>query len=393
MRILYLDAFSGLSGDMIVGGLLALGVSLERLKSQLETLPLHGYRLRVSEKLVHGIRAQKFDVELEEAHHGHEHRPVREIRSMLAQSGLAVTVKERALTIFGRLAEAEGRVHGVDPDDVELHEVGAVDSIVDVVSAAIGISELGVESVHVSRLPLGSGITSSQHGPIPIPAPATLELLKGYPVQIGDGEGELTTPTGAAIVAALATPDERPPSMHIEAVGYGAGTRTLPDRPNVLRLVLGTRRAEPARDEVVVIETNIDDSSPEIYEHVMELLFAAGARDVWLTPVLMKKSRPGTVVQVIAEPTSRDLLAGILLRETSAIGVRFRPAERLVLPRDTITVETELGPIPVKVARAPDGTPNLAPEYEACKRVARERGVPLKLVYQAALAAARSMAG
>jgi hypothetical protein len=397
-RILFLDAFAGISGDMTVGALIALGVELERLRAGLATLPVSGYALRVADQVVHGIRACKFDVDVaapEHTHteavrgHAHAHRAYADIRAMLAAGGLAPAARETALAIFARLAEAEARVHGVPIDAVTFHEVGAVDSIVDIVGTAIGLSALEVDAVHVSVLPLGSGLVQSRHGVIPVPAPATVELLHGLPVRIGDGIGELVTPTGAAIVAALVRPGTPLPPLTIERVGYGAGTRTQPDRPNLLRALLGRAAAVVGADELIEIATNIDDSSPELYEYVMEELFAAGARDVWLEPAQMKKNRPGTVLHVLAEPAGRDALAAIVLRETSAIGVRFHAVQRLVLPREETTVGTEYGAVRVKLAHAPDGTVNVAPEYESCRRIARERGVPLKVVYQAAIAASR----
>jgi len=393
MRLLFFDTFAGVSGDMTVGALLALGVDIERLRRELAALPLSGYAVRTSDKLVHGIRACKFDVDVEEQPHDHGavhgHRAYAEIRGMIGGSPLSARVRELALAIFARLAEAEGRVHGVPADAVTFHEVGAVDSIVDIVGTAIGLAALEVDAVYVSALPLGSGTVSSQHGVIPVPAPATVELLRGFAVRIGDGIGELVTPTGAAIVAALAKPGTALPPMAIEAIGYGAGTRTLADRPNLLRLLLGRSAAEAGSDELVEIATNIDDSSPELYEHVLEQLFSAGARDVWLTPAQMKKNRPGIVLHVLAEPAGREALAALVMRETSAIGVRFQPVQRRILSRELITVGTEYGAVQVKIARAPDGTVNVAPEYDDCRRIARERGVPLKLVYQAATAGAR----
>jgi len=262
--------------------------------------------------------------------------------------------------------------------------VGALDSIIDVVGTAIGLAELGIDRCYVSSLPLGSGMVESRHGRIPVPAPATVELLAGFPIRFGDGDGELVTPTGAAIAAALAEPGDAVPPMRIDAVGYGAGTRVLPDRPNVLRLVLGAAAAVPRADELAVIETNIDDMNPELFGYVMEKLLAAGARDVWFTPVHMKKNRPGIVLHVLAEPAAREAMAGILLRETTAIGVRSHAVQRTILPRETITVETEFGPVAVKIARLPDGSVNIAPEFESCRRAAEEKGVPLKTVYRAA---------
>ncbi len=390
MRLLFFDAFAGISGDMTVGALLALGVDLERVRTELAAVPVHGYALRSSTRTVNGIRACKFDVDVDAAtSHAHPHRRYADLRAMLRTSGLTPQVKEAALAIFARLAEAEGRVHGVPPDDVTFHEVGAVDSIVDIVGTAIGLAALAVDAVYASSLPLGSGTVTSQHGVIPVPAPATVELLHGFAVRIGDGAGELVTPTGAAIVAALAEPGAVLPPMCIEAVGYGAGTRTLADRPNLLRVLLGRRAGAASADELIEIAANIDDSSPEIYDHVMEQLFAAGARDVWLASAQMKKNRPATVLHVLAEPGGRDALAAIVLRETSAIGLRFHAVQRIVLPREHVTVGTEFGAVSVKIARALDGSVNIAPEYDDCRRIARERGVPIKVVYQAAIAAAR----
>lgn len=311
---------------------------------------------------------------------------------MIAGSGLSADAKERALSIFTTLAEAEGTVHSVATEDVTFHEVGAVDSIVDIVGTAIGLVALDIDHAYVSPLPLGSGTVRSQHGVIPVPGPATIELLRGFPVRANDGNGELVTPTGAAIVRAIARPMTSPPMLNVERVGYGAGTKTFPDRPNLLRLLLGTVAVSVASEEMVVVETNIDDANPEIYEYAMEQLFAAGARDVWLSPAQMKKNRPGTTLHALAEPAQRDVIAGIMLRETSSIGVRSYPVQRTALPREEISVDTEYGAVRVKLARAPDGSLNLAPEYESCKQRAHERGVALKLVYQAALGAARQRA-
>lgn len=422
MRVLYFDAFAGVSGDMTVGALLALGLDLEHLRSELAALPVQGYALRAAPRLVHAITAMKFDVDLEDgpaaavdhhhdhrhghdhdhahphshgpdhAHagehpHAHGHRAYGEIRRMIDESRLAPRVKATALAIFGRLAEAEGRVHGVATAAVAFHEVGAIDSIVDIVGTAIGLEALGVERVFASPLPLGSGLVRSQHGIIPVPGPATAELLRGFPVRADDGEAELVTPTGAAIIAALVDPAQPVPPLRIEAVGYGAGTRTLADRPNLLRLLLAQADGVE-QDDVIEIAATIDDANPELYAHALEALFAAGARDAWLVPALMKKQRPGVVLHALVDPGARDAVAAVILRETTAIGLRYHAVRRTVLPREVITVETPYGAVRVKLAVAPDGTRNVAPEYEDCRRVATERGVALKLVYQAATAAA-----
>ena len=402
MRVLYVDAFAGISGDMTVGALLALGLDFERLRGELAALALDGYALRAAPRMVNGITATKFDVDLGDdhhhghvhvhdhstGHHDHGHRAFADIRAMIAGSRLAPRVKETALAIFTRLAEAESTVHGMPLERVTFHEVGAIDSIVDIVGTAIGLVALDVERVYVSTLPLGSGLVRSQHGVIPIPGPATAELLRGFPTRVGDGDSELVTPTGAAIVAALARPGEPVPALRIEAVGYGAGTRTLADRPNLLRLLLGQVDTAAGVDELIEIAATIDDANPELYAHALEAAFAAGARDVWLVPAMMKKQRPGVVLHALAEPAARDAVAGAILRETTAIGLRFHAVQRVVLPRESITVETAYGPLRGKIAVAPDGTRNLAPEYEDCRRAAAEHRVALKLVYQAAIAAA-----
>lgn len=300
---------------------------------------------------------------------------------------MSAGVKQRAIAIFTKLAEAEGKVHAVATDDVEFHEVGAVDSIVDIVGAAIGIEHFAPDRVLVSALPLGSGVVRSQHGPIPVPGPATAEVLRGFVTRLGDGEGEMVTPTGAAIVATVATQDTVPP-LRIDKVGYGAGERALSDRPNLLRLVLGESAASAAENDIIVVETNIDDFNPELYEYVVERLLEAGARDVYLTPVQMKKGRPGVVLSVLCDARDREIIGAIILGETSAIGLRYYPVQRLVLEREVREVQTQYGLIRVKIARAPAGHENLAPEYEDCKRVAAEKKVPIKLIYQAALVAA-----
>jgi uncharacterized protein (TIGR00299 family) protein len=278
-------------------------------------------------------------------------------------------------------------VHAVAVDDVQFHEVGAVDSIVDIVGTAIGLDYLAADRILVSPLPLGSGIIASQHGPIPVPGPATTELLRGFVTRLGDGEGEMVTPTGAAIVAAVAE-QAALPDLRIDKVGYGAGQRSLHDRPNLLRLIFGEAAAHAEQDDIVVVETNIDDYNPELYEYVVERLLKEGARDVFLTPVQMKKGRPGLILSVLCAPQDRERLGGIVLAETSAIGLRYYAAQRMVLAREIRQVSTTYGPVRVKVARSPDGHENLAPEYDDCKRIAAEKKVAIKLVYQAALVAA-----
>ena len=385
MKIAYFDTFSGISGDMTVGALLQLGMPLEALQDELGKLPLSGYRLQQSERMSSGIRASKFTVEVHDPLH---ERSFRAIATMLQDSKLTPAVKETALRIFTVLAEAEGKVHGVTPDAVHFHEVGAIDSIVDIVGASFGLHFFGVEQVYVSPLPLGKGLVPSRHGILPVPGPATVELLKGLPVRPGDGDAEMVTPTGAAIVAALVKQTVMPTFIP-EAVGYGAGERTFADRPNLLRIVMGTSQEKVREEQLLMLETNIDDLNPELYEYVMERLFASGARDVFLSTILMKKNRPAVLLQVLCDSVDRERLSGVIFAETSTIGVRSYPVSRVALRRESKSVTTPYGEIQVKMAYSPDGRVNVAPEYEDCKQRARELNVPLKLVYEAALVVAR----
>ena len=385
MKIAYFDAFSGISGDMTLGAFLQLGVSLDALRHELNGLELSGYRLRQTIRQRSGIQATKFEVEV---HEPQAERSARSIADMLRASALMPQVKETSLRIFQVLAQAEGHIHGVPPEDVHFHEVGAVDSIVDIVGAAFCLHTLGVKRVYVSPLPLGSGVVSSRHGILPVPGPATLELLKGFPVCVADGQSELVTPTGAAILAAVAQPGSVP-AVQVEAIGYGAGERELSDRPNLLRVIIGHSQEPPRTDQLLVLETNIDDLNPEFYEHVMERVLEAGARDVFLCPIHMKKNRPGVLVWVLCEATDRERLSGLLFAETSTLGIRVYPVERMALRREHRALETPYGKVGIKLAHQPDGRIHVAPEYEDCKRCAREHNVPLKVVYEAALQAAR----
>lgn len=386
MKLAYLDAFSGISGDMTLGALVHLGVPIQVLRDTAAALRLGDVDVTAATQERNGIRCIKVSVVDREQDRRHGHRTYTDICALLDGASLAATVRERARAIFRVLAEAEGRVHGAAPEAVHFHEVGAVDSLVDIVGAAVGFDHLGIDTLYASPLPLGRGSVRTEHGVLPVPGPATVELLRGWPVRLLDGDAELVTPTGAAIVAALASPGP-PPELRITGVGYGCGDRVLADRPNVLRIVTGEPVVAPRADEVVCLEANVDDLNPELFEHVMGRLFAAGARDVSLTPIQMKKNRPGTLLQVLGDPVDLDTLAGIVFQETSTIGIRHHLLRRLVLPRESVEVETRYGRVAVRVARAPDGTPNVAPEYESCRRAAEARGVPLKVVYQAAIVA------
>jgi len=401
MSLAYLDAFSGIAGDMMVGALLDCGLDIAALESELSRLPLEGYAIRRETRERSGIHATKFVVDLAgghahthphehahgEAHGGHGHQRFRDIRAMIRESSLQPRVCELALQVFARLAEAEGKVHGVEPEDVAFHEVGAIDSIVDIVGTAWAIDALGIDDLVVSALPLGRGIVRAAHGPLPVPGPATIELLRGFPVRVEDGEWEMVTPTGAAIVAALARPGPMPAGFVVDKIGYGAGDSEFTDRPNLLRVLLGKASAAVGSDLLVLLESNIDDLNPELYEHATTRLFAAGAVDVTLVPVQMKKGRPGVVLQVLAPPARRDDVVAVLFAETTTIGVRFHAVERLTLAREFAEVETAYGPVAVKIATGPGGR-TVAPEYESCRAAAVRHGVPLRRVYDAARRAA-----
>lgn len=391
MRVAYMDAFAGASGDMVVGALIHLGAPLAALEEELGKLAIGGYRLGARRERVCGLAATRFAVELT-ATTGRHGRAFPQVRDLVARSGLSPLVRERALAVLARLGEAEARAHGTSLEEVHLHEVGALDSIIDIVATAAALNHLGVEAIYASALPLGSGLTRGAHGPLPVPAPAVVELLKGRRVRLEDGAGEMVTPTGAAIIAALAEPGP-PPELAITGVGYGVGTRSWPDRPNLLRVLIGEPVAEPGLEEVVVIEAQVDDMNPELYTHVVERLLAAGALDVTLSPLEMKKGRPGTLLRVLAPPAKRERLAGIVFTETTTIGLRWSRWQRLVLPREERRVETAYGTVAIKVVRTPDGREHGAPEYEDCRRIALARGVPLRVVYEAALAAFLRHAG
>ena len=378
MRTAYFDLVSGISGDMTVAALLDLGVPRKRLQEELEKLRGVDFRIRVGRKTVNGILATRFQVIPAK---DPPRRSWSGIRRLIDRSRLPAAVKARSLAVFSKLAEAEGKLHGVAPEEVHFHEVGAVDSIVDIVAAAIGTCHLDIDDFACSTVPLGRGLTRSMHGVLPVPAPATLELLKGFPVEDAGLNAENVTPTGAAILSALVTEKGGAPAMRIERTGYGAGTLEFPDRPNVLRVVLGESEAVLDHDRMLVMETHIDDMNPEIYDYVLERLFAAGARDVTLSPVQMKKNRPGTLLRILAEPELRDALAGIVLRETSTLGVRCYRVDRIVLRRETRRLETRFGTLTVKIAEEPGGRKRATPEYDEARKAAASKKVPLQAIY------------
>ena len=385
----YFDAFSGLSGDMIVGAMLDAGADFDALKSVVDALQLKGCKLSTRRKTVSGIEALKFEVEVLEPQ---PERHFSAIRGIIEGAPIAFKVARDALRVFELLAEAEAKVHHTTPEEVHFHEVGAVDSIVDIVAASWGFDQLKLSEVLVSALPMGTGFARSRHGIIPVPAPATAELLAGFPTRLNDGAAEMVTPTGAAVLKAFARPAAGPLQFQIERIGYGAGSKDFADRPNVLRLILGHQGGILEADELFEIAANIDDLNPQVYDHVCERLFASGARDVTITSTIMKKGRPGVILTVLAEPRLRDQMAEIIFAETSTIGIRFHAVSRLKLPRRTISVDTRFGAIRVKVSGS--SLPlTITPEYDDCHQAALAHSVPLKFVIDEARNAATMSVG
>ncbi|HWR50557.1 MAG TPA: nickel pincer cofactor biosynthesis protein LarC [Bryobacteraceae bacterium] len=379
MTICYLDAFSGLSGDMLVGGLADAGADAAALTCALQSLAT-GASFRFEKTKRRGIAATKFFVEGGEQK---KHRHLPHILEMIEHGDLPSRVKREASAVFRRLGEAEARVHGVPIEKVHFHEVGAVDSIADIVGACMGLALLSVDEVWCSPVNVGSGTVDTEHGVLPVPAPATAALLEGKPVYARGPAMELTTPTGAAVVSALASGFGPMPPMTVRSSGYGAADRDFTEHANVLRVVIGEAARAAESTTVAVLEANIDDSTPEVLGWAMERLLGAGALDVTFTPIAMKKNRPGTLVTVIARPEHREEMAGILFAETSTLGVRLHDAERRVQAREIVEIDTPHGRVRMKVAR--EG--NFAPEYEDCRQLAIERGVPLKeILIQANLA-------
>jgi uncharacterized protein (TIGR00299 family) protein len=385
MKIAYFDCISGASGDMILGALVDAGLPLERLQSDLALLKLDGYELKSYPVVKNGFKATKVDVLVSE---NVPQRHLAEILAIVENSQLPEEIKGRAVALFTRLAEVEAGIHGTTLDHVHLHELGGIDTMVDVTGCLLGLKALGVEKVYASPLPMGRGFVRGAHGQIPLPSPATIALLKDVPITGTDLNFELVTPTGAALLSELAESFGSIPAMTLRAVGYGAGGRDLPI-PNVIRLLLGdTETIEGVTHETLItLETNIDDLNPQVYDHLVERLFQNGALDVTLTAMQMKKNRPATQVWMLCHPQQAADLEAILFAETSTLGVRRSLVERHALPRSFQTVETGYGPVQVKVAHLPGGKTRAAPEYEDCKKLAKENNIPLWQIYQAVQAA------
>ena len=394
MKTAYFDCFSGISGDMTLGALLSCAGADEALfRDNLAALGVPGYELTIQTVKREGITATDVDVRLLETDQEHG-RHLSDIAGILEQSRLSARVRGQALAVFTRLADAEAKIHGTSRDEIHFHEVGAVDAIVDIVGTCLLLEMLGVERVTVSALPCGTGSIWCQHGWMPVPAPATMELLSGFPIYSVDIKGELVTPTGAALMTTLAEPATagKMPAMRVLTSGYGAGKKQLkPDTPNLLRVIIG--ETEDATDTtpraVAVLETNLDDQNPEGFDLLMERAFDAGALDVFFTPIQMKKNRPATLLTLLCPPEKADALAGVLFRETGTFGVRVREQRRYTLERSWRAVETEFGPIRLKAGAWQGAEVTVAPEYEDCKRAALAHGVPLRRVYAAAVALTR----
>jgi uncharacterized protein (TIGR00299 family) protein len=415
MKTLYLDIFSGISGDMFIGALIDLGTDDRKLERELKKLKLGGYHLHVARQQKSGIAGVKFDVHLADAHahhhvsrfthHAHHHhdgnRTFAEIKKLIGRSKLSAWVKKKSVAVFQRIAEAEGKIHGLPPGKVHFHEVGAVDSIVDIVGACIALELLGKPRVLAAPVVEGTGWVDCAHGRFPVPAPATLAILgvRGIGMTQCDEPHELVTPTGAALLAEFVENFGPMQSLVAEKIGFGLGTRDNQTRPNVLRAVLGkpsTLNPQPSTaldwetDRIVVLETNLDDVSGEILGYFVEAVLAAGALDVFHTPIQMKKNRPGVLLTVLCAETDADKFSEMILRETSAFGVRRTLAERRKLRREFTKIKTPFGEVTLKIGRLNGKVVQAAPEFESCKKLAVRAKIPLKRIYETVLKAVKS---
>jgi len=385
MKVLYFDLIGGASGDMILGALIDAGVPAEKLAEMLSGLKLDEFELIAAPTEKNGFQATKVDIQVGEQP---PERHLREILEVIRNSSLPISIQNRAIQIFQKIASVEAGIHNKPVDQIHLHELGGTDTIVDVTGALLALDFLGISHIYSSPIPLGSGFIKGAHGQIPLPAPATMGLLEGLPVRRTEIKAELITPTGAALLAELVEDFSPPPEMKIEAIGYGAGTRDLP-LPNLLRVMIGetAETDNQNREELILLESNLDDLNPEIYPYVMESLFKAGALDVCLVPVQMKKNRPGTQIQVLVEIQRAEDMREILFQETSTLGIRQTKVNRYSLPRKIQEVSTSFGIVKIKVAGEGTKFQKASPEYEDCQKLARENDIPIQKVYQEALKA------
>ena len=385
MKTIYFDCPMGVSGDMFLAALIDLGVDHRMILRELKKLPVDRIDVEVRKETRHSITGTSFRVKLHEAHH---HRSFRDIKKIISGSKLKPAVKKLATDIFRLIAEAEGRIHNVKTEAVHFHEIGAMDSIIDIVGAAIAVDSLKADRVVCSPLPLGTGWADTMHGRIPIPAPATLEILKGVHIAQSTAPFELTTPTGAAIMKTIASSFGPMPSMTIEKAGYGAGKKDFKERANLLRALLGSAENGTGDEKVYVLETNIDDMSPQVAGYLLEKLISAGALDAFYTPVQMKKGRPGVLLTALAAATDRERLLETIFAESTSIGIRSYTVERRCLERKSFKVKTPYGNVSVKASYRAGIAVNIQPEYEECRAIAEKKGVPLKIIIDAARAAA-----
>ena len=385
-RAIYFDCFSGISGDMILGAFVELGIDLKTIRKGLQTLDIKGYKLTSRQIKRNGIAGTKVHVVLDRPSRKQRHtRSFTDIKNLINKSDLPKKVKSNSIEIFHRIGKVEAQIHRTTLNKVHFHEVGAIDSIVDIVGGVLGLSLLNVDVIYSSPLNTGEGLVKCEHGIFPVPAPATLKLLKGIPCYSGGTKKELTTPTGAAFVGYFAEEFGSLPNMHILDAGYGAGRHEMKEIPNLLRVVLG-ELSEPSKAQPMkVIDTNIDDMNPEFYDHIMNQLFKAGAADVFFTPVYMKKNRPGTLLTVIVSNEYFDSAARIILEETSTFGIRHYDIDRTVVTREQKLIKTSFGKVRIKIGSLNKSRRTIAPEYEDCRKIALRKGIPVKRVYEDAV--------
>jgi hypothetical protein len=388
MKIAYLDCFSGISGDMFIGALIDAGLPLEELRKVLQSLPLEGYSLEVTREERNLLFGTRFKVKV--TRDPQPHRRFSDIRDLIRAGNLSPSVRDKSIAIFESIAVEEGKIHGCSVEEVHFHEVGAIDSIVDIVGSVLGMEYLGIGTACASSLPLGSGFVETAHGRIPLPAPATVALLRGIPVHDSGLKEELVTPTGAALVKGLVHSFGPLPPMVIEKVGYGVGSRNLADRPNLLRILIGQEHGGAHEETVVILESNLDDTNPEWLGFLMERLFEAGALDVVFSPGYMKKNRPAVLVHVMGKPHQKDQLMDLLFSESTTLGVRFHFTQRRILERSSVEMDSPWGRMKVKKVFRPDGSFHLLPEFEECRRIAKEKSLPMKDVYRWIMAQGKS---
>jgi len=388
MKVAYFDCFSGASGDMILGALIDAGLSPRLLRQELKKLRLPSVHLKTTKVLKGGLTATQ--VVVEGKSEKKSHRTLKEMLRIIDRSTLEPGIKEQSREIFRRIASVEGGIHRRPMEDIHFHEIGGLDSVVDIAGAVWGIRRLGIERIYVSRVNVGTGFVKCEHGTIPVPSPAALSLMRGKPIYSSGVEKELLTPTGAALLSTLGSEFGTLPPMKVERIGYGAGRSDLP-HPNLLRVMIGTLEAAAGMERVMVVETNIDDMNPQFYDYVMERLLALEVMDVFLTPILMKKNRPATLLTVICPAEKLASVTRFLLKETTTLGMRWHEEERVRADREILTLQTKYGAIRFKLARWEGKRVNLSPEYEDCKRLATRTRIPLKDIFEEAKMAARTV--